>query len=113
MKMPSTILGLPIIESRFVPDGVMLIVDQRALDILKRSAWDRMADAIFNPPPPSELDIIWRDCRRFIARSCPLIAPPEWAGLEDLAPERSRVSISAELRRVILEPPKLLWWGAV
>lgn len=62
------IFGYNIVEQSYIPEGRVYV----------------MGRTLFVAPAPSEVAMLFRDVRRSLARTCPLIAPLEWRELADL-----------------------------
>lgn len=75
--MSAAIVGVPVRTSSLVPPGQIWLVAEQAI------ARSFMLPASL-VREPSYIERVFRDCRRAIAATCPLTAPPEWAGLPSL-----------------------------
>lgn len=86
--MDETIFGVPIATSDIVPPGQLWLIAER--DIARSFM---LPESLFREPSYTEK--VFRDCRRAIAKTCPLTAPPEWADLPSLWPEMNAFAMRA------------------
>lgn len=96
-------LGIPVIESSLVPPDKAWLIDPAPIQ-----EWIyRRGIGLLELHQPTIVEQIFRQCRRDIARECPLIAPPEWADLPSLWPPPGPIARKMMYRPLAL--PLVAW----